>query len=366
MERGSIREGRVEAMGESLVRDRSEQPWLVMDVRLDDMGLDTGAFRVYAHLVRMAEAAAEMPALRAICERCRMSNGGVQRAIARLEEMGMVRVVRRSGRNGNQYVITAPSAWVAVEGAELSSGVNVVAFPDNMQMGCGESGEGGGEGDDQRMYQMEIHSEAECTKWRYIQDGNVPNGDTFKGGNVLNGDTFSETGERGEGGGACTLYVPSSTPQNIKNMYPLPPLEEVSNGAIEGVSSEIENNNQMADLPLFGGEGDGGESEKEEGRRVGPVYSDGFLAFWSAYPKKVGKRAAWVVWQRGRLEAIGYDIVKSIDRHAEGRRWMDGFIPDPRTFLNQGRWEDAVEVSDGGCGRREFDDVRGGNGLDEL
>ena len=353
-------------MGESLVRDRSEQPWLVMDVRLDDMGLDTGAFRVYAHLVRMAEAGAEMPALRAICERCRMSNGGVQRAIARLEEMGMVRVVRRSGRNRNQYVITAPSAWVSVDGAELSSGVNTVAFSDNLPMCCGESGDSGADGDDRRLYQMEIHKDSLCTKWRYTKTLCVPNGDTQKGICVPNGDTQVENGERGEGGGACTLYVPSSTPQNIKNMYPLPPLEDGFKGAIEGVSSEIENNNQMADLPLFGGEGDGEESEKEEGRRDGPVYSAGFVAFWSAYPKKVGKRAAWLVWKRGKLERLGYEIVKSIERHAAGRRWADGYIPDPRTFLNQGRWEDAVEVGCGVSGRREFDDVRGGNGLDEL
>ncbi len=96
-------------MGESLVRDRSEQPVLVMDVRILEMELDPGAFRVYAQLVRLEALGNKAPALRAIAEVCRMSQGGVQRAIARLEDIGLVRAIRRSGRAGNQYVITAQS-----------------------------------------------------------------------------------------------------------------------------------------------------------------------------------------------------------------------------------------------------------------
>lgn len=96
-------------MGESLVSKMSEKQVLVMDVRILEMELDPGAFRVYAQLVRLEALGNKAPALRAIAEVCRMSQGGVQRAIARLEEMGMVRVNRRHGRGGNQYVIPAQS-----------------------------------------------------------------------------------------------------------------------------------------------------------------------------------------------------------------------------------------------------------------
>jgi hypothetical protein len=69
-----------------------------------------------------------------------------------------------------------------------------------------------------------------------------------------------------------------------------------------------------------------------------------FDAFWSAYPKKAGKAAALKSWTRikpanGQCERI----LTAIHQQSLTEQWQrDGgrFIPNPATWLNQGRWDD--------------------------
>jgi hypothetical protein len=76
------------------------------------------------------------------------------------------------------------------------------------------------------------------------------------------------------------------------------------------------------------------------------------LDFWSAYPKKTGKDAAYRAWQtkkrERRLPAID-DLLEAVRKAKASDQWQeDGgkYIPNPATWLNQGRWEDeAVEDS---------------------
>lgn len=77
-----------------------------------------------------------------------------------------------------------------------------------------------------------------------------------------------------------------------------------------------------------------------------------FLDFWAAYPKKTGKDAAYRAWQtkkrERRLPAID-DLLEAVRKAKASDQWQeDGgkYIPNPATWLNQGRWEDeAVEDS---------------------
>jgi hypothetical protein len=77
-----------------------------------------------------------------------------------------------------------------------------------------------------------------------------------------------------------------------------------------------------------------------------------FLDFWAAYPKKTGKDAAYRAWQtkkrERRLPAID-DLLEAVRKAKASSQWQeDGgkYIPNPSTWLNQGRWEDeAVEDS---------------------
>lgn len=105
-----------------------------------------------------------------------------------------------------------------------------------------------------------------------------------------------------------------------------------------------------------------------------------FDDFWSAYPSKKAKEDARRAWHRLRLppnviDAILTDIT---DRATTDRRWLDGFIPNPATYLNGRRWEDAITpvtaIKAGGARAASlaernaavFDDFLRGNGTNGV
>ena len=74
------------------------------------------------------------------------------------------------------------------------------------------------------------------------------------------------------------------------------------------------------------------------------IYSERFERFWKAYPCKVGKVAAWKVFQRLHVDdSLLETMLKAIEIQKQSDRWKRGFIPNPRTWLNQGRWEDETQ-----------------------
>lgn len=71
-----------------------------------------------------------------------------------------------------------------------------------------------------------------------------------------------------------------------------------------------------------------------------------FDRFWAAYPRKVAKRAALLVWFK-MSEQERETAILVIDNHVAYWRAADTaiqFIPHARTWLNQGRWEDEIEL----------------------
>ena len=71
--------------------------------------------------------------------------------------------------------------------------------------------------------------------------------------------------------------------------------------------------------------------------------SSDFDLFWQAYPKKVGKEAARKAFKQVKtpLESL----LTAIERQKCGNQWTTEngrFIPNPATWLNQGRWQDEV------------------------
>jgi hypothetical protein len=72
-----------------------------------------------------------------------------------------------------------------------------------------------------------------------------------------------------------------------------------------------------------------------------------FLDFWSWYPKKVGKDAAYKAWIKLKPD---YDLViNALLWQRETKQWQaeDGkYIPNPATYLNQGRWQDEAPVQE--------------------
>lgn len=69
-----------------------------------------------------------------------------------------------------------------------------------------------------------------------------------------------------------------------------------------------------------------------------------FGEFWAAYPDKTGKKPSFEKWKSKRLDAIADKIVSDVNgRKARDRKWLDGFIPNPLTYLNQERWNDPIQ-----------------------
>ena len=71
-----------------------------------------------------------------------------------------------------------------------------------------------------------------------------------------------------------------------------------------------------------------------------------FDVFWAAYPKKVGKEAA-----RKAFAKVGVSVdvlVNAVEQQKLSAQWQKDngqFIPNPATWINQGRWEDEVTPS---------------------
>lgn len=84
------------------------------------------------------------------------------------------------------------------------------------------------------------------------------------------------------------------------------------------------------------------------------MYPQDFLDWWATYPRRVGKRKAWLLWQQA-LKAIGID--RGCDQ-GEAKAWLlertkqfakspkgqsNEFCPYPSTWLFQGRYDDDID-----------------------
>lgn len=90
-----------------------------------------------------------------------------------------------------------------------------------------------------------------------------------------------------------------------------------------------------------------------------PTRSADFEVFWSAYPKKVGKQAAKEAFEKVNVPVES--LVTAIKRQECSPQWSkDGgqYIPNPATWLNQGRWEDEPGTGQS-TGTEAFQSVSG-------
>jgi hypothetical protein len=69
-----------------------------------------------------------------------------------------------------------------------------------------------------------------------------------------------------------------------------------------------------------------------------------FDTFWEAYPKRCGKVAVLKCWKRINPDAALVEkIMTAIAKQKTWRKWIEGYIPNPLTWLNQGRWDDEPD-----------------------
>lgn len=79
----------------------------------------------------------------------------------------------------------------------------------------------------------------------------------------------------------------------------------------------------------------------------GVTFTDDFISFWKSYPKKTGKKAAWKAWKAARDKPPISEILTAISRQRQTEQWQKEngqYIPNPATWINQGRWADEVEA----------------------
>lgn len=77
-----------------------------------------------------------------------------------------------------------------------------------------------------------------------------------------------------------------------------------------------------------------------------PLEDKFFDLFWLNYPKKVGKEAARKAWKKIRRPAEVIEKIKNkLPEQMDSIQWNKEngqYIPNPATYLNQGRWEDEL------------------------
>ena len=76
-------------------------------------------------------------------------------------------------------------------------------------------------------------------------------------------------------------------------------------------------------------------------------YSKGFETFWASYPKnnRQGKAAAYKKWaEKGLDDKVAMIANHCLERGKRDKKWLDGYVPMPVTFINQERWDDEYET----------------------
>jgi len=68
-----------------------------------------------------------------------------------------------------------------------------------------------------------------------------------------------------------------------------------------------------------------------------------FETFWTHYPKKIGKKEALRAWEKAKDKPLIGAILLILVMAKASDQWTKDngqFIPNPATWINQGRWAD--------------------------
>lgn len=90
------------------------------------------------------------------------------------------------------------------------------------------------------------------------------------------------------------------------------------------------------------------ETEKKEPAEAEAPLS--FEDFWQAYPRKVGKKPAETAYKKIKpSQKLVTKMIETVEAFKKSKQWQDEngrFIPNPSTWLNQGRWDDEISDCD--------------------
>lgn len=96
-----------------------------------------------------------------------------------------------------------------------------------------------------------------------------------------------------------------------------------------------------------------GEESPKPPQRARVKEPTGFELFYGGYPKKVGRDDAEKAWKKlNPSQDLQDEINAAVSRQKCWESWQSGFIPNPATFLNGGRWKDEEPPKRGGSNGR--------------
>lgn len=76
------------------------------------------------------------------------------------------------------------------------------------------------------------------------------------------------------------------------------------------------------------------------------LFDKRFSEFWEAYPKKVGKKDAMKAFKAAKVtDELHKRIIAAVEVNKQSEQWNKSngqYIPNPSTWLNQGRWDDEI------------------------
>ena len=89
------------------------------------------------------------------------------------------------------------------------------------------------------------------------------------------------------------------------------------------------------------------EQTEESKKEAQTLLQKRFDLFWAAYPKKVGKKDAQKAWKNAKVNTDLFDkIMAAVGKARITTQWLrEGgrYIPNPSTWLNEGRWDDEIK-----------------------
>lgn len=133
----------------------------------------------------------------------------------------------------------------------------------------------------------------------------------------------------------------------FKDSYATTAKKNTENGAKGGRPKKTEKNPKKPNLTQKTETETKTDTISPNGENKSPLLSpqgEQFDRFWALYPNKTGKKKARESWEKIKpSEELTETILSAVAKQKLWDKWQrDGgrYIPNPATWLNQGRWED--------------------------
>ena len=174
-------------------------------------------------------------------------------------------------------------------------------------------------------------------------DAIEPLGDAERGRLFTSLLIYARTGEAPQLGGNERFLFPMMRAQIDRDNSAMDSLSDArSEAGRKGAEAKQANarfakqNKQMQDLPSKTSKDK--DKDKDKDNSASP-----FELFWAAYPRKVGKQAAKKAFSKVSVPVK--TLIDAVNSQKNSEQWrMDNgqYIPNPATWLNQGRWDDVL------------------------